>query len=91
VLEPYIPPGMASIVQMNSASSLVLSSTVLSNPISLGTLDSANIDTAVVVLEAGCAAGRNTGTGIEGTGQNAETDCGGTSIGGGTMTMDELG
>ena len=62
-----MPPGIASILQMNSESSLVLSSTVFSNPMSLGTSDSANIDTAVVVLETGCAAGGNTGLGIDGT------------------------
>ena len=53
---------------------------LLSNPISFRISDSANIDTFVVVLETGCAAGRNARTGI-----------GGTVIRGGAMTMDEIG
>ena len=71
---------MYSIVQIKSAISFVLLSTVLSDPISFGTLDSANIDMAVVVLIVGCVSSRNIETGI-----------GRTAIGGGTTAMDELG
>ena len=71
---------------MNSESALVLSSTVLSNPMSLCISESANIDTSVVVLatmevlEAGCTIGRKAGTGTEVSG-----------IEGGAETMVEIG
>ena len=59
---PNIPPGKISIVQMNPEICLVLLSIQLSKPMSLGTLNRATIDSAVVVLVASCAASRNAGT-----------------------------